>query len=123
MQDAIFIAATDILTRLFTFVPILLGALIIFLVGLVLGKWAKALVIKILAAVKLDQFLRSAGLDSYLNKADVRGKVEVFVGELIHWLIVLVFFMAAVNVLGLTTVTAVLNSLLGYIPNIISAVL
>ena len=123
MQEAIFLAATNILTRLFAFIPILAGALIIFLFGLVLGKWAKALIIKILAAVKLDQVLRKAGLDSYLNKADIRGKVEVFFGELVHWLIILVFSMAAVNVLGLTAVSAVLNSLLSYIPRIISAVL
>lgn len=123
MQEAIFMAATNILTRLFTFIPILVGALIIFLFGLVLGKWAKALIIKILAAVKLDQVLRKAGLDSYLNKADIRGKIEVFFGELVHWLIILVFSMAAVNVLGLTAVSAVLNSLLSYIPRIISAVL
>lgn len=123
MQEAIFAAANSILSRFFAFIPVLLGALIIFLFGLVLGKWAKALIIKILAAVKLDQTLRKAGLDSYLNKADIRGKVEVFFGELVHWLIILVFSMAAVNVLGLTAVSAVLNSLLSYIPRIISAVL
>lgn len=117
------LAATSILSRLFAFIPILIGSILIFLFGLVLGKWVKALVVKILSAVKLDQVLRKAGLDSYLNKADIRGKVEVFFGELIRWLIILVFSMAAVNILGLTTVSAVLNSLLGYIPNIISAVL
>ena len=123
MQDAIIAAATNILTRLFAFIPLLLGALIIFLFGLVLGKWTKAVIIKILAAIKLDQALRKSGLDSYLNKAEIRGKIEVFFGELIRWLIILVFSMAAVNVLGLTAVSAVLNSLLSYIPRIISAIL
>ena len=123
MQDAIMLAATSILSRFFAFIPILLGSILIFLFGLVLAKWTKALIIKILAAVKLDQGLRKAGLDSYLNKAEIRGKVEVFFGELVRWLIILVFSMAAVNVLGLTAVSAVLNSLLSYIPRIISAVL
>ena len=123
MQDAIIAAATNILTRLFAFIPLLLGALIIFLFGLVLGKWTKAVIIKILAAIKLDQALRKSGLDSYLNKAEIRGKIEVFFGELVRWLIILVFSMAAVNVLGLTAVSAVLNSLLSYIPRIISAIL
>ena len=123
MQDAIMLAATSILSRFFAFIPILLGSILIFLFGLVLAKWTKALIIKILAAIKLDQGLRKAGLDSYLNKAEIRGKVEVFFGELVRWLIILVFSMAAVNVLGLTAVAAVLNSLLSYIPRIISAVL
>ncbi|RPH38613.1 MAG: hypothetical protein EHM87_25310 [Burkholderiales bacterium] len=123
MQDAIMLAATSILNRFFAFIPILLGAILIFLFGLVLAKWTKALIVKILSAIKLDQGLRKAGLDSYLNKAEIRGKVEVFFGELVRWLIILVFSMAAVNVLGLTAVSAVLNSLLSYIPRIISAVL
>lgn len=122
-QEAILLAGNNILSRFFVFLPSFFAAILIFLFGLVLGKWVKALVVKILSAVKLDQVLRKAGLDSYLNKADIRGKVEVFFGELIRWLIILVFSMAAVNILGLTTVSAVLNSLLGYIPNIISAVL
>lgn len=122
-QEAILVAATNILSRFFVFLPSFLAAIIIFLFGLILGKWLKALVVKILGAVKLDQGLRKAGLDSYLNKAEIRGKIEVFFGELIRWLIILVFSMAAVNILGLTTVSNVLNSLLSYIPRIISAVL
>jgi len=122
-QEAIFLAGTSVLSRFFVFLPSFFAAIIIFLFGLMLGKWIKALVVKILETVKLDQLLRKAGLDSYLNKADIRGKIEVFFGELVRWLIILVFSMAAVNIIGLTTVSAVLNSLLGYIPNIISAVL
>lgn len=122
-QEAVMVAATNILSRFFVFIPSFLAAIIIFLFGLVLAKWTKALVVKVLSAIKLDQALRKAGLDSYLNKADIRGKIEVFFGELVRWLIVLVFSMAAVNILGLTAVSSVLNSLLSYIPSIISAVL
>ncbi|MDP4030691.1 MAG: hypothetical protein U1C50_01675 [Patescibacteria group bacterium] len=122
-QEAIFLAATNILSRFFLFLPSFFAAIVIFIFGLILAKWTKALVVKILSAIKLDQLLRKAGLNSYLDKADIRDKVEVFVGELIRWLIVLVFSMAAVNILGLTTVSGVLNSLLSYIPRIISAVL
>ena len=122
-QEAIVVAANNILSRFFVFLPSFFAAIIIFLFGLMLGKWVKALVVKILEAVKLDWLLRKAGLGSYLNKADIRDKIEVFFGELVRWLIVLVFSMAAVNIVGLTTVSSVLNSLLGYIPNIISAVL
>jgi hypothetical protein len=122
-QEAVLVAGTNILTRFFAFIPVLLGAILIFLLGLILARWAKLLVVKVLSAVKLDLLLRKVGLDVYLQKADVRGKVEVFIGEVVRWLIVLVFFMAGINVLGLTTVAAVLNGILGYIPNIISAVL
>lgn len=122
-QEAVLVAGANILTRFFGFIPSLLGAIIIFLFGLILAKWAKALIVKILSALKLDHLLRKSGLEPYLDRADIRVKAEVFLGEIVKWLIVVVFFIAAVNILGLTTVSAVLNSILGYIPSIVSAVL
>jgi len=122
-QEAVLLAGTNVLTRFFLFLPSLFGAILIFLFGLILAKWGKALMIKILGAVKLDKILRKSGLDTYLNKADIRVKAEIFFGNIVRWLIIAVFFIAAVNVLGLTTVSSVLNSLLAYIPSIISAVL
>jgi small-conductance mechanosensitive channel len=122
-QQAIWVAGTNILSRFFGFLPSLFGALLISLLGLVLAKWGKTLIIKVLSAIKLDKLLRKAGLDPFLKKADIKGKIEVFFGEIVRWLIIIVFSIAAVNILGLTTVSAVLSGLLGYIPRIISAVL
>jgi len=122
-QEAVFVAGASVLNRFFGFLPSFFGALVIFLIGLVLAKWARTLVVKILGVVKLDKLLRKGGLDPFLAKADIRVKAEVFLGEVIRWLIILVFFIAGVNILGLTTVSVVLNGLLSYIPNIISAVL
>ncbi|MCX6816887.1 MAG: hypothetical protein NTZ93_03410 [Candidatus Beckwithbacteria bacterium] len=122
-QDALLLAASNVLTGFFSFLPSLFGALVIFFVGLVLAKWAKALVVKILSAIKLDLLVQKSGIGSYLNKADVRVKAEVFFGEIVRWLVLLVFFIASINVLGLTTVSTVLNGLLAYLPRIISAVL
>lgn len=122
-QEALLLAASNVLTGFFSFLPSLFGALLIFLVGIILAKWCKAIVVKVLGAIKLDLLFQKSGLGSYLNKADVRVKTEVFFGEIIRWLIVIVFFIASVNVLGLTTVSTVLNGMLAYLPRIISAVL
>ncbi len=122
-QEAILIAGANVLSGFFGFLPSLLGALVIFLFGLILAKWGKTLIVKVLGAIKLDKLLRKGGLAPYFDKAEVRVKAEEFVGEVVRWLIIIVFFMAAVNVLGLTTVSGVLNTLLSYLPNIISAIL
>ena len=44
-------------------------------------------------------------------------------GDVIRWILLLVFFLAAVDVLGLTTVSQVLAQLLGYIPNVFASAL
>ncbi|HKZ35434.1 MAG TPA: hypothetical protein VJ242_01850 [Patescibacteria group bacterium] len=122
-QQALFLAGSNILTSFVNFLPDLLGALIIFFVGLVLAKWVKALIVKVLNLISLDKLVRSTGLNQFLTKAEIKIKVEAFLGEIIRWLIIAVFSIAAINVLGLTTVSGVLTSLLAYIPSIFSAIL
>ena len=122
-QEAIFVAAANIFTQFFNFLPNFFGALLILILGVIFAKWAKALTVKILSAIKLDKFLKKIGLEAFLSQADVKLKVEAIFGEIVRWLIVIVFFMASVNVLGLTSVGSVLASILGYIPNIVSAIL
>jgi len=120
-QEAVFLAATNILTQFFNFLPSLFGFVLLLVVGLFLAKWAKAILVKLLSAVKLDKLLRKSGLDPFLSQADIKLKVEVVIGEIIRWLIIIVFFMAGVNVLGLTSVSSVLENVLAYIPRIVSA--
>ena len=122
-QEAVLLAGANVLAGFFSFLPNLFGAILIFIFGLILAKWGKALIVKILNLVKLDKLLNKSGLQPFLTKAEVKLKASIFFGEIIRWLITIVFFIASVNVLGLTTVSGVLNNILGYIPNIISATL
>lgn len=122
-QEAVFVAAANIFTQFFNFLPSLFGALLIFVLGLILAKWAKIIIVKVLSAVKLDKISRKIGLEPFLSQADIKLKAEVIIGEIARWLIIIVFFIAGVNVLGLTTVGSVLASVLSYVPNIVSAIL
>jgi len=122
-QEAVFVAAANIFTQFFNFLPSLFGALLIFIVGLILAKWAKVIIVKVLSAVKLDKVLRKIGLEPFLSQADIKLKAEVIIGEIARWLIIIIFFIAGVNVLGLTTVGSVLASVLSFVPNIVSAIL
>ena len=123
LQEAVWLAGANILTRFFGFLPSLLGALLVFFIGLILAKWGRALVVKVLGVLKLDRLIKKVGFSQFLSKADIKVKTEVFFGEVVRWLIIIVFFIASVNILGLTTVSSVLSGLLGYIPRIVSAVL
>jgi len=123
LQEAFMVALSNILTGMLSFLPQLLAALLLFLLGLILAKWAKKLIVKLLNAVKLSKLVETTGFEKFLQKAEVKTKIEVILGELVRWLIILVFFVATVNVLGLTTVSLVLNTILAYIPQVISAVL
>jgi hypothetical protein len=114
-------AWNDVTSRLFSFLPNLIAALVVFAIGWILAGWLKAITIKLLESVRLSNLVRGTGIQKFLKKADVTTKVEEVIGLVVKWLIILVFFIAAMNIIGLSTVSLVLESILGYIPNVISA--
>ncbi len=101
--------------------PTILGAIIIFAIGLLLAFWVKQLITEVLKAVRLDKVSKSSGIDQYLKKADIKQDFVELVGTLAEWLIILVFFLAAVDILGLNVVSTVLTNILGFVPNVIAA--
>lgn len=122
-QEAFLLAISNILTNVLSYLPIIFAAFLVFLIGVILAKWAKALTVKILEAFKLSFLMKKSGFEPFMKKAEITLKVEEIIGGLVRWLIILVFFITSVNMLGLTTVSLVLSNILGYLPRIISAVL
>lgn len=120
-QDAIVVAGSSVLNQLATFIPNLLGALLVLVIGWLAGSWLKFLVSKILGAVKLNALIAGTVVDSFLKKAEIGGKVEDILGNTVRWLTIFIFFIAGINILGLSTVSQVLNNILSYIPKVFSA--
>ena len=88
-----------------------------------MAHWAKKLVIEVLNMVKVGKLTEKMGVDKYLKKADIKYTFIELMGTLVEWLVILVFFLAVVDILGLTIVSQVLLVVLGYVPNIIAAIL
>ena len=119
--DAIFVALTGALNDLLLFVPRLLGALAILLVGWLLAKVVAALVAKGLRAVRFNQVADRAEIDQFLDRAGVRLDPASVVGKLAYWFLLLIFVGAAFNAFGLTQVTALINQVIAYLPNVVVA--
>lgn len=105
------------------FLPSLLGAIIIFLIGWVIAIALGKLVAQIIRALRVDQILSKMGFGRALERAGLRLDSGLFVGELVKWFLIIVFLMAATDILNLPQVTAFLKQVLLYVPRIIVAVL
>jgi hypothetical protein len=116
--DAIFLALTNALNDLLLFIPRLLGALVILLVGWLLAKAVEALVAKGLRLVRFNEVADRAELDQFLTRAGVRLDPAAVVGKLAYWFLFLIFVGAAFNSFGLPQVTAVINQIVAYLPNV-----
>jgi hypothetical protein len=106
-----------------SFLPNLLGAIIVFIVGLIVAAALGALVERIFEAVKLDSMLAKLGVQPYFERAGVRLRGSRFLGQLVNWFLIVAFLLAASDILGLQALSAFLRDVLFYIPNIVVAVL
>ncbi len=106
-----------------TLLPNILGAIVVASVGLILGNWVRSITIKSLQMLRFENLIKDSKFKAFLIKAEVTEKVEEVIGGILKWLIVLTFFIAATNILGLTTVSNVLGGVLSYVPNVVSAVI
>jgi len=99
--------------------PEIIGALIVFLIGLLIAIILAKLIEKIVIAIKLDQILEKIGFKTFFDKAGLKMNSALFFSELVKWFLIIVFLIAAFNIVGLSEISLFLKSILYYIPRII----
>jgi hypothetical protein len=108
---------------IFAALPSLLGGLLVFVLGIILGNFAQKAVVRALQAIHFEDLVKDTKFRSFMQRAELTEKVEVMLGTAVKWLILTIFFIAATNIWGLTTVSTLLLGIFGYLPNILSAVI
>lgn len=122
-QSAILFSWSEVWGSFLVILPKILGAIIIFTIGLILAYWVKRLVVELLKLVRIEKLTKSAGVDRYLNKADIKMNFSELLGTIVEWMVILIFFLAVVDILGLSVVSQVVLGVLAFIPNLLAAVL
>jgi hypothetical protein len=112
----------DIWTRFVIFLPSLIGAVIILLVGWIVAAGLDRIVTQILKQLKIDSALNKIGTRTFFQKAGIELEISELVGNLVRWTVLLIAFLATADVLGLAQVTDFLNNILAYLPNIFVAI-
>ncbi|MDP2665813.1 MAG: hypothetical protein Q8P23_04275 [bacterium] len=106
------------------FIPNLVIAIVIFIVGWLVGVGLGRVVMQIVNALRVDQALKSTGIERLLSRAGFALDSGKFLGFLVEWFFIIVFLVASLDVLNLTTVNLFISDVvLGYLPQVIVAVL
>lgn len=121
--DSLWHGLTAGLDRFANGVPTVLGALLILILGWIIAGALAALVVKGSRAAHLDTLGDRIKVNDFLQRAGTRMKASDILGEVVKWGVRLVFIEMAAEQCGLTQVTALVNGILGYIPNILVALL
>ena len=113
----------QMLAKILAYLPILLGALIILIVGWIVAKLIKRAVDMLLKAVRFDLMANKTGITEVLRKGDLNITASQVVSGLVYWLIIIMVLVMTVDALGLPKAADVLASLFAYVPKVIAALL
>jgi hypothetical protein len=111
------------LDSLFEFIPNLIGFLVILIVGYFIAKLVKSILLRVLDKVGLDRHLHSGQTGEYVERISPGASPSRLIGAVAFWFIFLFVLSAAIGALQIPAVTAFMNQVLAYLPNVIVAVL
>lgn len=120
-SDIVRTSLTTLWSGVAGFVPRLIAALVVFLVGWLIAVLLGKLAYHIVKILHLDNGLTKVGFRSAWERSGFRLDTPKLFYELVKWFFVVVFLMAATNILGLTQVSDFLQTVVLYLPNVIIA--
>ena len=118
--DAIFLGISNALNTFLAAIPQVIGALLIVLIGWIISAALARLVTAGLRRTSADRLFAEHAEPVYGEQTSAF-EPSVVAGEIVKWIIRLVFLVAAANVLGMPQVSQLLNEVLLWIPNLIVA--
>src|SRR3712207_2709966 len=122
-QGGMFQPLQNALSTFLSYIPQLIGALIILIVGYIVARLLQALVGRVLEAVGFDRWMERGGIKQFFDRADTEHAPHSILGRLVFWFVFIIAITMAADALGIPQVSAVLAQLIAYIPSIIAAIL
>lgn len=113
----------DTIGAIVMWIPSLLGALALLIIGWLVARLAQFIVRGLLGRLRLDALTERVGISRTLSNAGMDSSVSSLLARLAYWLILFVFILAAVESLGLIGFADTINQLVGYLPNVLAAAL
>ncbi|MDD5433547.1 MAG: hypothetical protein PHE77_02745 [Candidatus Pacebacteria bacterium] len=104
------------------FIPNLIGAAIILIIGWLIAIWVGKLIALLLNKAKFDVVFEKTKWQEALEKAEFKMDMSEFVGSLIKWVLIIVFLLAAVEILGMSQFASFLSGIVSWLPNVVISV-
>ena len=103
------------------FIPSLVAMLVVLAIGYVVARVVGRAVNALGDRIGLQNAAERSGLIDSMKKVGIQSTLPAIVGQIVFWLLMCVFLMAAFNILDLPSVSATMQTLVAYIPKLLAA--
>ncbi len=107
----------------FEWLPRLIGALVILLIFYVVAKVVKKLIAKVLSSAGVDRAVKSGKYGEYVTQYASGFTPSTIIATIAFWFILLTGVLLALSTLGIAALNNAVASVVGYLPNVVGAIL
>lgn len=112
----------QLLTQFSSFFPKFIGALSILLIGWIASRTVGKILSKVLATIGVDRLAEMFQDIDLIQRAGVmRAKVSGLLAKGVYYMLMLIFIIAATDVLGVPAITQLFTDLMNYLPSLLTA--
>ena len=112
----------EVLSKFKEFAPNLLAMLVILVVGILLARVLRVILVKVLTAVKFDSWSDRMGFTTLMRKGDLWVKPSSVVGAIVFWMLIIVTLMVGLSALKVEAIDNLVGQFFSYLPRVFSAV-
>lgn len=119
IKDAFMNSFGTMFNNITGFLPKLIGALVILIIGYFIAKIFKNVLIKLLRAVKFNDLADKVGINGFMSKAGLKSDASGMLGKMGYWIVMLTTLILFFDSMELSQVSALLKDAVAFIPRIL----
>ncbi|NOT37459.1 MAG: mechanosensitive ion channel [Saprospiraceae bacterium] len=102
-------------------IPRIVGALIIFIIGFIIAKIVRRLVLETLKKLQIDRFADIINNSDFLANSKFKVFPSLILSSIIYYFMLLIFLVAATDILGIQALSSLISDIINWIPNLVTA--
>lgn len=119
--DAVLVAVTDALRNFLGFLPQLIGAILVLIIGWIIAGVLAGLLERVLVRVGFERAADSTGISGFVRQSGTDWTVSKVLAEIVKWFIRLIAIQAAASILGMQQISQIINEIVLWLPNLVVA--
>jgi hypothetical protein len=123
--EALFTGVAAGLITLLSFIPALIGAILLLVIGWILSGWIARVITLLLSRIGFNTAADRTGVTGFMRQSGLQAQHQNaawVMGEIVKWFIRLIFIELAAQALQLQAISTLLNGIVLWIPNLVVAI-